>query len=296
MIDGGVTKGEYTYNGNGQRTKKTVSGTTTVFHYSQSGQIIAESNGSGTIIAEYVYLNSQPLAKIEQTNVYYYVNDHLGTPQKLTDGTGMVVWAADYKPFGEATITVSTITNNLRFPGQYFDAETGLHQNWNRDYNWAHGGYIEADPIGLEQGENHLFVYAKNDPIRNIDLNGLKVYRCKRPLTASDKMSWGSTLLYYIGYGHEFIWVDSIGAGLGLVPKHGYGVFSYGDHVVPGYIKSEGSDQKQYCNKVLTDKPCEEKKYKDTISKEFNKEYVYDIKKSNCIHWVDHIVSVVNGP
>jgi hypothetical protein len=49
-------------------------------------------------------------------------NDHLGTPQKLTDSNGTVVWAADYKPFGEATIT-----NNLRFPGQYYDAETGLN-------------------------------------------------------------------------------------------------------------------------------------------------------------------------
>ncbi len=54
-------------------------------------------------------------------------NDHLGTPQKMTDASGTVVWAADYKPLGEATITVSTITNNLRFPGQYYDVEAGLN-------------------------------------------------------------------------------------------------------------------------------------------------------------------------
>ena len=51
----------------------------------------------------------------------------------MTASSGTVVWAADYKPFGEATVTVSTITNNLRFPGQYFDAETGLHYNYMRD-------------------------------------------------------------------------------------------------------------------------------------------------------------------
>jgi uncharacterized protein RhaS with RHS repeats len=62
-------------------------------------------------------------------------NDHLGTPQKMTDSSGAVVWAADYKPFGEATVTVSTITNNLRGIGQYFDAETGLNYNYFRDYN-----------------------------------------------------------------------------------------------------------------------------------------------------------------
>jgi RHS repeat-associated protein len=65
----------------------------------------------------------------------------------MTDSSGTVVWAADYKPFGEAAITVSTITNNLRFPGQYFDTETGLHYNYYRDYSPIIGRYIEADPI-----------------------------------------------------------------------------------------------------------------------------------------------------
>ena len=100
----------YTYNGNGQRVKKVVNGTTAVFHYNLynlAGQIIAESNQAGSITAEYVYLNGQPLAKIESSNVYYYHNDHLATPQKMTDSSGTVVWAADYKPFGKATITVT---------------------------------------------------------------------------------------------------------------------------------------------------------------------------------------------
>jgi RHS repeat-associated protein len=77
-------------------------------------------------------------------------NDHLGTPQKMTDSTGAVVWSVDYKPFGEASITVSTITNDLRFPGQYYDAETGLNYNYFRDYNPTIGRYIEADPIGMQ--------------------------------------------------------------------------------------------------------------------------------------------------
>jgi len=81
------------------------------------------------------------------------------------------VWAADYKPFGEATITVSTITNNLRFPGQYYDSETGLHYNYFRDYNPAIGRYAQADPIGLEGGVN-LYVYADNNPLNRYDPNG----------------------------------------------------------------------------------------------------------------------------
>jgi len=100
-------------------------------------------------------------------------NDHLATPQKMTDSSGTVVWSADYKPFGEATVTVSTITNNIRFPGQYYDAETGLSYNYFRDYNPTIGRYIEADPIGLLGGRNHLFVYVGNKPTKLIDSTGL---------------------------------------------------------------------------------------------------------------------------
>jgi RHS repeat-associated protein len=162
----------YTYNGLGQRVKKVVDGVTTIFHYDEGGQLIAESNGSGAITAVYVYLNGQPLAKIEGTQVYYYHNDALGTPQKMTDSSGTVVWAVDYNPFGEATITVSTITNNLRGIGQYFDAETGLLYNYFRDLNPASGRYIEADPIGLRGGIN-LYAYVGNSPVNYTDIFGL---------------------------------------------------------------------------------------------------------------------------
>jgi RHS repeat-associated protein len=187
--NGGITA-YYTYNGNGQRVKKTVSGTATIFHYSLNGQIIAESDSTGTITAEYVYLNGNPLAKIEGTNTYYYHTDHLATPQKMTDGTQAVVWSADYKPFGEATITTSTITNNLRFPGQYYDAETGLNYNYYRDYNPVIGRYIEGDPLLLPfiyQGRSyfvppfytmspntlHEFIYTSDNPVVNSDPSGL---------------------------------------------------------------------------------------------------------------------------
>jgi RHS repeat-associated protein len=151
---------------------KVVNGTATIFLYSLNGQIIAELNAAGNTTVEYVYLNGLPLAQIANGNTYYYHNDHLGTPQKMTDGTGAVMWSADYKPFGEATITVSTITNNLRFPGQYFDAETGLNYNYMRDYNPAIGRYIEKDPIGFRGGIN-LYAYVKNQPTNRIDPYGL---------------------------------------------------------------------------------------------------------------------------
>ncbi len=62
-------------------------------------------------------------------SIYYFHNDHLGTPQKLTDSTGAIVWSADYLPFGRADVNIATVENNLRFAGQYYDQDTGLHYN-----------------------------------------------------------------------------------------------------------------------------------------------------------------------
>ncbi len=102
-------------------------------------------------------------------------NDHLDTPQKVTKSDGSVVWSADYKPFGE-TVSIASVdgfTNNLRFPGQYYDAETGLNYNYYRDYNPVIGRYIEADPVGLFAGVN-IYIYGMDNSNRFIDPQGLK--------------------------------------------------------------------------------------------------------------------------
>jgi len=171
VSDGGVTKGEYVYNGNGQRVKKTTS-ETVIYHYDLQGKIMAESMPTGTITSEYVFLNSSPFAKIKSGNVYYYHTDHLGTPQKMTNMAGSVVWQGEFLPFGEPFSITGTITNNLRFPGQYYDSETGLNYNYYRDYNPMIGRYISEDPIGFKGGIN-FFAYVKNNPIRFIDADGL---------------------------------------------------------------------------------------------------------------------------
>ena len=103
------------------------------------------------------------------------VTDHLGTPQQIFDNTGTTVWEAAYLPFGSAQIRMGAITCNLRFPGQYFDAETGLHYNWHRYYDPGTGRYLTPDPIGLAGGINP-FVYASNTPLNRIDPWGLKSF------------------------------------------------------------------------------------------------------------------------
>ncbi len=102
---------------------------------------------------------------------HYYHNDHLFTPQRLTDSTGTLSWSANYSAFGKATITKETITNNLRFPGQYYDTDIKLAQNYYRDYSAELGRYVESDPIGLDGGVN-TFGYVGQNPLLYYDEKG----------------------------------------------------------------------------------------------------------------------------
>jgi RHS repeat-associated protein len=130
------------------------------------------------MLAEYVYLGDQLLAMIKPGQpeaVYYFHNDHLGTPHVLTDDTGTIAWKAVYAPFGYAVASIQTVDNPFRFPGQYYDQETGLHYNYFRYYNPQTGRYITPDPIGLEGGIN-LFSYVANNSINAVDPLGLLMY------------------------------------------------------------------------------------------------------------------------
>ena len=93
-------------------------------------------------------------------------------PVLALNKAGETTWKANYEAFGKAIINpASTAQINLRLPGQYFDAETGLHQNWNRDYAPGIGRYVQADPIGLAGGIN-IYEYAYGNPGAYIDPNG----------------------------------------------------------------------------------------------------------------------------
>ncbi len=164
----------YAYDSSNRRVRKTTGGVTIHYHYDLNNQLISETSTGGTILREYFYLDGEPLALREYENnagLYYYINDHLGTPQQLIDGLGNIVWQAAYLPFGEAQVGTESVVSNIRFPGQYFDGETGLHYNWNRYYDPATGRYISADPIGLQGGIN-LYAYVGGNPINFFDPTG----------------------------------------------------------------------------------------------------------------------------
>jgi RHS repeat-associated protein len=110
--------------------------------------------------------------------LYHVHNDPLGTPQALTDETGATVWTATYDPFGKAIINPDPdnnetgITFNSRFPGQYYDQETGLHYNGARYYDPITGRFLSSDAAGLGAGLD-TYAYALLNPINFFDPDGL---------------------------------------------------------------------------------------------------------------------------
>ena len=95
---------------------------------------------------------------------------HIGRPVLATTDTGAVVWSATWYPFGGVRVTQGTPIA-LRFPGQWFQTESGLHQNWMRDYDPTTGRYLQPDPLGLIDGPG-VYGYALQSPMRWTDPRG----------------------------------------------------------------------------------------------------------------------------
>ena len=119
-----------------------------------------------------------PVAFVDYSSgsaVTYYLHvDQVMNPQRLTDASGAVVWDRVQDPFGVEISATGSLTQGLRFPGQYADDETSLFQNWNRDYDPSLGRYIQSDPIGLMGGIN-TYAYVAGNPLIAADPDGLTV-------------------------------------------------------------------------------------------------------------------------
>jgi RHS repeat-associated protein len=125
-------------------------------------------------VQETVWLGDIPVATLRpngsSVNIFYVHSDHLNTPRKVSrPSDNKLEWRWDADPFGTAAVNqnpqgLGTFTYNLRFPGQYYMAETGINQNWNRDYDPLTGKYVQSDPIGLPGGIN-TYSYAGSSPL-----------------------------------------------------------------------------------------------------------------------------------
>ncbi len=103
----------------------------------------------------------------------YFLTDHLGSTNGLTDSTGTLVASNSYDSFGNATN--SSFSSRYQFTGREYDSFTGLQYNRARWYDPAIGRFISEDPIEFRGGDLNLFAYVRNDPSRFIDPRGLDI-------------------------------------------------------------------------------------------------------------------------
>nr|WP_236191023.1 RHS repeat-associated core domain-containing protein [Pseudomonas pharyngis] len=173
------TSASYQYDAFGRRIRKTVNGQTTEFFW-QGDHLIAESSKEQHRSFIYEPGTFRPLVMLDgkgpkRACPFYYQLDHLGTPQELTDYSGEIVWSAKYSAYGKVTslelATEDYLNQPLRFQGQYFDDESGLHYNRYRYYDPEVGRYLTPDPVKLAGGLNQ-YRYVPN-PTGWVDPLGL---------------------------------------------------------------------------------------------------------------------------
>ena len=177
-VDAGAAT--YGHNALGQRVSKTVGSESTFFAYDEYGNLIGEYGIAGAPRQEHVWFDGAPVAVIDGADLLYVHTDHLGSPRAITD-FGTTVWTWDSDPFGSTQAQddpdgdSTSIVYRLRFPGQYWDAETDMHYNYFRTYDPSTGRYLESDPIGLAGGPN-TYGYVLQNPLSNIDPDGRLVW------------------------------------------------------------------------------------------------------------------------
>lgn len=260
----------YLYNGLEQRVKKSgvaslVPSGAGYYFYDEGGRLLGEYNAQLVPLYETVYLNDMPVALIKQTRramlrrcrlrlkwflrcitfiriILIRLGWLLGRVINRLCGAGPRRSRWKRTQPNNNPNNLGAFVFNQRFPGQVFDSESNLHQNWNREYQALTGNYLQTDPIGLRGGIN-TYSYVSGNPLGAIDPTGL--------------VKWTGTyharaFIEGVGAG----WVDMVcflsaliagdiklmsqalvqGAGVGipkvpLIASESYGKFSVSDHL-----------------------------------------------------------------
>jgi len=176
-LPGGAQLG-YVLDGENRRIGKTVNGSLVQgFLYENQLEPVAELDGSGTLVARFVYCGcgagNIPQYMIKNGMTYRIIADHLGSPRLVVDSTtGAIVQRMDYDEFGTVILDTNPGFQPFGFAGGIYDRDTGLVRHGARDYDPETGRWTAKDPIRFRGLDTNLYGYVFNDPINTVDLTG----------------------------------------------------------------------------------------------------------------------------
>jgi RHS repeat-associated protein len=165
-----------------RRVAKTWRGRTTTYYWDDF-RLAAEVRHDGSVriyvyadetaLVPFLFVEYAGLEAAPESGLRYYVfTNQIGTPINAEDADGKPCWTARIDPYGWAEVgNDSTLEMPLRFPGHYYDPETGLHYNRFRYFSPELGRYLQSDPLGLGGGIN-LYAYPAR-PLTAVDIDGL---------------------------------------------------------------------------------------------------------------------------
>ena len=138
-----------------------------------SGRVLAETDGSGAVLVEYLWIDDRLVADVAAGRTRFYHADHLGSTLALTDDSGSVVGAWGYDPYGRVSGHTGAETTRFTFVGTLGveDEGEGLYLMGPRLYDASMGTFLERDPIGFAGGTN-LYAYAEGRPTTLVDPKG----------------------------------------------------------------------------------------------------------------------------
>lgn len=296
----GVTKASYRYNTIGQRVA-IMGGTTgtpdTYTLYDEAGHWIGDYDSTGAAKQQTVWFGNAPVGLMvgsANTQKLHYVQpDPLGTPRAVIDPSrNVAIWTWDAKseafgnspPNQDADQDGTAFVFNMRFPGQRYDATSGLVYNYFRDYDPSVGRYLQSDPIGLQGGVN-TYLYAGASPTLWKDPFGLDIMGVH---SNADSINPGS--------GHAWIAIYSDSGAL----KETWSAW-HPKHEFVSHLDSPNNDLYKNVEKIHPERynPEEATSFYFKLSeqqlarfREFTRNrWKFDVEKGNCSTWTSRAVN-----
>lgn len=200
----------------------------------------------------------------------------------MSDSLNVTRWSWEHsEPFGdyaadENPAGAGLFAFNLRFPGQYFDAETGLHYNYFRDYDPSIGRYVQSDPIGLTGGLS-TYAYVDGNPLSSADPTGLDATICLYP---------GAGTAGHVGIGvnsssTEGLYPLSESPGLSAITG------------TPGAIKPDNKKPAEQCRTIQTS-PDQDRRMSEFIERARADPGTYRLTGNNCTNFVRSVLEQGN--